>query len=230
MIRFLAIFTHFFTALGAILAFLALEAASRHNWAEMMIWLVIAFVVDGVDGPMARKFDVKKNAPEWDGVLLDLIIDYLTYVLIPAYAFWQSGMLGQIEGGIVAGIICYLSVIYFADTRMKTKDCSFAGFPGCWNMVVVVFFAIQPPAWVIWFIVIVLSGAMFTPLKFVHPTRTQKWRSFSLPIAILWTGLAGISAWMSFDAFAWVNYGLIFTSAYLLLAGILQEWKNWGRA
>ena len=84
---------HLLTASGAVFSMLAMLAAVEARWSLMFLWLVVAFVVDGIDGPLARRFDVQRNAPQIDGVLLDLIIDYLTYVFIPAYALFASGLL-----------------------------------------------------------------------------------------------------------------------------------------
>ncbi len=88
-----ALCVHLLTATGAVFAMLAMLAAVDGKWSMMFLWLVVAFVVDGIDGPLARKYDVKTNAPQFDGVLLDLIIDYLTYVFIPAFALFKSGLL-----------------------------------------------------------------------------------------------------------------------------------------
>ena len=143
-----ALLVHLLTASGAVFAMLALLAAAQGKWAIMFLWLVVAFAVDGIDGPLARKYDVKTNAPEFDGVLLDLIIDYLTYVFVPAYALFKSGLLPGWTGWFAIIIITFTSAMYFADTRMKTKDNSFSGFPGCWNMLVLAIFALQPNFWV----------------------------------------------------------------------------------
>ena len=97
----------------------------------MVIVLVVAFAVDGIDGPLARRYHVKKHAPEFDGVLLDLIIDYLTYVFIPAFALFKSDLLPGWTGWLAIIVITFASAMYFADTRMKTLDNSFSGFPGC---------------------------------------------------------------------------------------------------
>ena len=91
--RIAALSVHLFTASGAVFAMLSMLAAANHQWSLMFLWLVVAFAVDGIDGPLARRFDVKNYAPRFDGVLLDLIIDYLTYVFIPAFALFQSGLL-----------------------------------------------------------------------------------------------------------------------------------------
>lgn len=214
---------HLFTALGAVLAMLAMLEAVQEEWGMMFFWLVMAFIVDGIDGPLARRYNVKTNAKMIDGVLMDLIIDYLTYVFIPAYALFKSGLLPGWTGWIAIIVISYASVIYFADKRMKTKDNSFAGFPGCWNMLVIVLFATEPNFWITLAIVIALAVAMFLPLKFVHPARTERWRWLTLPVAVAWTGFAGWAAWVDFAPGSWAHWGLVGTSIYLLLAGIVQQ-------
>jgi phosphatidylcholine synthase len=221
--RLKALSVHYFTAIGAILAMLAMLAAVDERWDLMFLWLVVAFFVDGLDGPLARKYDVKKFAPEYDGVLLDLIIDYLTYVFIPAYALFVSGLLNGWSGWVCIIVIAFTSVLYFADTRMKTKDNSFAGFPGCWNMLVLVLFSIQPSWQIILITVILLAISMFSNLKFIHPVRTVRWRLISLPIAALWTFLGGYAAWYNFNINGEIKILFVLVTTYLLFAGILQQ-------
>lgn len=225
MTRFAAAFSvHLLTASGAVLAMLALLAAADERWSAMYLWLVFALVVDGIDGPLARAVHIKQYAPQWDGVLLDLIIDYLTYVFIPAYALFESGLFPGWTGWISVGLIVFTSAIYFADTRMKTSDNSFSGFPGCWNMVVLVFFAIEPNWLVMTGIVAVLSVLQFFAVKFVHPVRTPRWRWLNLPAIALWTGFAAGAAWYDFVGVPAICLaGLIVTSLYLLLAGAAQQ-------
>jgi phosphatidylcholine synthase len=218
-----ALFVHLFTASGAVFAMLAMLAAVEERWDMMFLWLVVAFFVDGIDGPLARKYDVKSNAPAFDGVLLDLIIDYLTYVFVPAYALFKSGLLPGWTGWLAIILITFASAMYFADTRMKTKDNSFSGFPGCWNMLVLVIFALQPNFWVSLVLVSSLAIAMFLPLKFVHPVRTERWRMITLPMALAWTCFAGWAAWVDFHPESWAHWGLVVTSIYLLFAGVAQQ-------
>ena len=218
-----AFLVHLFTATGAVFAMLATLAAVEEKWGLMFLWLVVAFVVDGIDGPLARRYDVNKNAPQIDGVLMDLIIDYLTYVFIPAYALFKSGLLPGWTGWAAIIVITYTSVVYYSDRRMKTKDNSFAGFPGCWNMVIIVLFATQPNFWVLLGIIVALAITMFTGLKFIHPVRTERWRNLSLPIALAWTIFAGWAAWVDFHPESWALWGLVATSIYLLLAGVAQQ-------
>ena len=120
-------------------------------------------------------------------------------------------------------IVTFASAMYFADTRMKTKDNSFSGFPGCFNMLVLVLFALSPPWWICLFIVMVLSAAMFLPIKFVHPVRTERWRMVTLPMALAWTFFAGWAAWVGFHPESWAHWGLVITSIYLTVAGAVQQ-------
>ncbi len=222
-LRYKALSVHLLTATGAVLSMFAMLSAVEGKWSLMFLWLVVALIVDGIDGPLARRYEVDKNWPTYDGVLLDLIIDFLTYVFIPAYALFKSGLLPGWTGWIAIIVIVYGSVIYFADTRMKTKDKSFAGFPACWNMVVLVLFSLSPPTWLILGIVIALTVAMFLNLKFIHPTRTKRWRNVSLPISLLWVVFAGWAAWVDFAPESWAHWGLLLTSLYLTFAGIAQQ-------
>ena len=218
-----AIFVHLFTATGAVFAMLAMLAAAEAKWSLMFLWLIVAFAVDGIDGPLARFYDVKQNAPRFDGVILDLIIDYLTYVFIPAFALFKSGLLPGWTGWVAIIIITFASAVYFCDDNMKTKDNSFSGFPGCWNMVVIVLFALSPNFWVILTLVSLISLSMFLPLKFIHPVRTERWRYVSLPVALAWVFFAGWAAWVDFHPQSWAHWGLLSSTIYLLFSGIVQQ-------
>ncbi|MDA5093358.1 CDP-alcohol phosphatidyltransferase family protein [Aliiroseovarius sp. KMU-50] len=222
-IRTKALLVHLLTATGAVFAMLAMLAAVDEKWGLMFLWLVVAFAVDGIDGPLARHYQVKTYAPQYDGVLMDLIIDYLTYVFIPAYALFKSGLMPGWTGWVAIIVITFASVVYFADTRMKMNDNSFSGFPGCWNMLIIVLFATQPSFWLMLGLIVALAIAMFAPLKFIHPTRTKRWRLISFPVALGWTFFAGWAAWVDFHPESWAHWGLVLTSIYLLGAGIAQQ-------
>ena len=222
-IRLKALSVHLLTASGAVLSMFAMLAAVEEKWSLMFLWLVVALIVDGIDGPLARRYDTTTNWPTYDGVLMDLIVDYLTYVFIPAYALFKSGILDGWTGYVAIIAIIYGSVVYFADTRMKTKDKSFSGFPACWNMVVLVLFATRPPTWAVLAIVVMLAVTMFLNLKFIHPTRTKRWHRLNLSMAVGWLVFAAWSAGLDFQEGLLVQWGLILTSLYLCLAGIVQE-------
>ena len=223
MLRLKALGVHLFTATGSVLSMLALLAAVEGEWSTMFGWLIVALVVDGVDGPLARRYRVKENWQTHDGVLMDLIIDYMTYVFIPAFALFKSGLLDGWTGWVAIICIVYGSIIYFADTRMKTVDNSFSGFPACWNMVVLVLFALKPSFWVIAIIVVALTVAMFVPVKFIHPVRTERWRAISLPMTAAWVVFAGWAIAVGFHPQSWALWGLVVSSLWLMLAGIAQQ-------
>ena len=223
MTKLKALSIHWLTATGAVFAMLSMLAAVDGDWPMMFLWLVVAFAVDGIDGPLARRYDVKVNAPRFDGALLDLIIDYLTYVFIPAFALFYSELLPGWTSWTAMIVITFTSALYFADTGMKTRDNSFMGFPGCWNMLVLVVFALTPSPAMILVIVAVFAAAMFLPLKFIHPVRTKRWRNLSLPITLAWVFFAGWAAWVGFHPESWAHWGLLTTSVYLSLAGIAQQ-------
>jgi phosphatidylcholine synthase len=218
-----ALSVHLFTASGFVFAMLAMLAAAEVKWGMMFVWLVVAFVVDGADGPLARKYEVDKYAPRFDGNLLDMIIDFITYAFIPAFALFKSGLLPGWTGWAAIIVIIFASAMYFCDRGMKTEDKSFQGFPGCWNMLVLVLFATEPPFWFTLGLVTLLAIAMFLPLKFVHPVRTKRWRMVSLPMIFIWTFFAGWAAWVDFHPESWAHWGLVIASVYLLGAGIVQQ-------
>ncbi len=224
-----ALSVHLLTATGAIFAMLALLAAVEDAWSGMFQWLLLALIVDGIDGPLARRWDVASRAARFDGVLLDLIIDYLTYVFIPAYALYASGLVPGWPGWGILIVVPFASALYFADTRMKVADGSFEGFPGCWNMVALVVFVLEPDPWVTLATSIVLAAAMFLPLRFVHPVRTARWRPLTLGVTATWLVLAFVAAWKGFapgPTLAWTFAGC---SLYLLVAGVAQQATARGR-
>lgn len=218
-----AFLVHLLTGSGAALALLALIAATRGDWPVMFGWLVAALIVDGVDGPLARKVDIKRNASNWDGAILDSVVDYLTYVFIPAYALLYTGLLPWNVAMVAALFIALTGAIYFADVRMKADDNCFVGFPAVWQMPLLLFLTFEPPAWVTAGSILAMGVAQFTWLKFVHPVRTERWRPFTLAICVLWVILGAWSVWDHFDPHAIVKAGLLASSIWLLFAGMLMQ-------
>jgi phosphatidylcholine synthase len=219
----LAFSVHLLTASGAALALLALVAAGQGDWQLMYGWLVLALLIDGIDGPLARKVDIKRNAANWDGALLDLVVDYLTYVFIPAYALIHAGILPDPWGLPIALLVALTGVVYFADTRMKNADNTFQGFPACWQMVLLLLLTLDIAAWLAIPAIIGLAIAQFLPLKFIHPVRTRRWRRISLPVTLLWLLFAAWSAWEAFAPGLVVQIGLVVTSAWLLGIGLVMQ-------
>ncbi|MCC0039165.1 MAG: phosphatidylcholine/phosphatidylserine synthase [Brucellaceae bacterium] len=214
---------HLLTASGSFLAFLSLVAASEERWTAMFWWLGLALFVDGIDGPIARKLEVKEILPTWSGDMLDNIIDYVTYVLIPAFALYQRGFMGEGLSFLSAAIIVVSSAIYYADTGMKTKENFFKGFPVVWNMIVFTLFVIQPGEYVS-FAVVVIAGIMtFLPVNFLHPVRVIRLRPVNLSVFFLWCALGAIALFQAMDASPYVKIGIAASSIYLFVIGAVMQ-------
>ena len=215
---------HLLTASGAAFALLAVMAVAEGNWNTAFVWLGIALLVDGIDGPLARRHRVRERLPKWDGAALDFVIDYTTYVFVPAIIIAQALELPPILGAIAGIIVAVSGALYFADTRMKQPDNSFRGFPAVWNMVVFVIYAFLPPPAVTIVVVVVLAVMTFLPINFVHPVRVVRWRAATLMILAVWfIGCAWLIA-TDYEAPILVELALIAASAYLLGVAAVQQY------
>jgi phosphatidylcholine synthase len=220
---------HLLTASGSFLAFVSLVAASEERWTAMFWWLGLALFVDGIDGPIARKLQVKEILPTWSGELLDNIIDYVTYVLIPAFALYQRGFMGERLSFLSAAIIVISSAIYYADTGMKTKENFFKGFPVVWNMIVFTLFVIEPGQWVSFAVVVIAGILTFVPVNFLHPVRVVRLREVNLAVFLAWCGFATLSLIQLMDADHFVKIGIAVTGIYLfVIGGIMQLFPKLG--
>lgn len=221
---------HLLTASGSFLAFLSLVAASEQRWTAMFWWLGLALFVDGIDGPIARRLDVKEVLPTWSGELLDNVIDYVTYVLIPAFALYQRGFMGAGLSFLSAAIIVVTSAVYYADTGMKTKENFFKGFPVVWNMVVFTLFIIEPGEHVSFAVVVIAGLFTFAPVYFLHPVRVRRLRNVNLPVFLGWCGFGAVALLQDMHAHTVVRAGIAATGAYLfVIGGIMQFFPNLGK-
>lgn len=214
---------HLLTASGAFFAFLALVAAAEFRFSEMFLWMGVALLVDGVDGPLARKLEVKKWWPYWSGEMLDNVIDYFTYVMLPAFALYQSGLMGRYASFASAAIIVVTSAIYYADTRMKSKDYGFIGFPVAWNMVVFTLFIVSPDPIFSMVTVLVMAVLTFVPVIFVHPVRVIYWRVPTLAMFGVWSICGAIAIWYNLDAPVLVDILIVISSLYLFGIGFVMQ-------
>ncbi len=217
---------HVFTALGAALGFLALYAVINGNLTQAFGWLGVALFVDAVDGPLARKFNVTETASRYDGALLDLVVDFITYVFVPAAMLLRPEVMPA-PWGLVSGLMIMIgSALYFADTEMKTEDWWFRGFPAVWNVVIFYLVVFTPPVWLSLIIVAVLTLMMFLPVVFVHPVRVKRWRALTMGVLALWCLCAGFT-WSSGLApgFA-VKTVLLGGAVYFLGLGFLRDYPE----
>src|SRR2546430_5674371 len=189
-IRLAAFGVHIFTALGAGIALIAMLEAVREHWANMFGWLGVALVVDAIDGPLARKLDVVRLQPNWSGEVLDLVVDFVTYVFVPAYAITASGLLLPLAAPLLGIGIVVSSALYFADRRMKASDNHFRGFPALWNVAAFYLFLLQLPPALTSLGIAVLIALTFAPFHVLHPIRVVRLRWLTLWLLAVWAGLA----------------------------------------
>jgi phosphatidylcholine synthase len=221
--RIRAFTVHVFTATGAALALLALILATGGHWAGMFLCLGLALVIDGLDGPMARAFDVQNLLPRWSGDTLDLVVDFTTYVFVPAYAIAASGLLPQFLA-IPAGIVVVISgALYFADREMKTRDNYFRGFPAVWNLAAFYLYLLEPPEWAAALAILVLAGLSFAPIRFLHPLRVKHWRKINVSLLALWAALAFVAVIEDLSPSLYVTVPLSLIAAYFFVAGLLRS-------
>ena len=180
---------HVFTALGAGLALLALLEAVREHWAAMFAWLGAALVVDAADGPMARRLDVVRLQPNWSGDVLDLVVDFVTYVFVPAYAITASGLLLPVAAPLLGIGVATSGALYFADRRMKRDDNHFRGFPGLWNAAAFYLFLLHWPPLLSSLAIALLIVATFLPFYVLHPVRVVRLRRLTLALIAVWAVL-----------------------------------------
>ena len=214
---------HILTASGAFFAFLALVAAAELRFPQMFLWMGVALLVDGIDGPLARKLEVKKWWPYWSGEMLDAVIDYFTYVMLPAFALYQSGLMGKYASFACAAVIVVTSAIYYADTRMKSHDYGFIGFPVAWNMVVFTLFIVSPGPLFSMVIVLIAAVLTFVPVIFVHPVRVRVWRNVTLAVFIVWGVSGAIGIWYNLDAPPPIDALIVASSIYLFCIGFILQ-------
>jgi phosphatidylcholine synthase len=223
MARWRAAAVHVLTATGAAFALLALIAVGRSDWRMMFVWLGVALIVDAIDGPLARRVGVARVLPRWSGERLDLIVDFLTYIVVPAFALSQADLLPpafRLPAGIA---ILMTSLFHMADLNSKTEEGYFVGFPAIWNVVCLYLFAFMPPPFVALAIVAVFLALTFVPILCAHPFRVADLRPFTLLVTLLW-GAAAIGAVLNpFPSPLWVRTLLIVTAAGLAGVGAVRS-------
>jgi len=199
---------------------LAIILATGEHWAGMFFFLGMALIIDG---PLAREFKVAEVLPRWSGETLDLIVDFTTYVFVPAYAIAASGQLPNALA-IPAGIVVVISgALYFADRQMKTADNYFRGFPALWNLAAFYLYLLEPPPWLAAAAVVVLAVLSFAPIKFVHPLRVRHMRVINIALLVVWAVLAALAIISNLNPGPYVIWPLVAIAIYFFAAGLLRR-------
>jgi phosphatidylcholine synthase len=219
--RALAFSVHILTACGAALALLALLAAARGDWPLMFLWLGVALVVDAIDGPLARAANVAVVWPNWSGDTLDLVVDYTTYVFVPAYAVAAAGLMPDALALPAAAAIAITGTLYFANREMKTPDNFFRGFPAVWNLVVFYLLLLRPMPVLAAATIALFAVLTFVPMRFVHPFRVRRLRAVTVALLTLWAALALAAVKQGLAPASWISAALCLIAVYFVLVGVL---------
>ncbi|MGD9656480.1 MAG: phosphatidylcholine/phosphatidylserine synthase [Methylocystis sp.] len=222
--RLIGLSVHLFTASGAALGMIALFLAMEGRFAAMFAWLGVALIVDAVDGALARRVKVTETAPFIDGAALDLVVDFLNYVVTPLLALWRSGLIEPAFAGAACALACASSALYFADRRMKTSDYWFRGFPALWNVVVFYLLVLRPPTNVSLAAVLAATALMFAPVVFIHPVRVKRLRPVTIAVTALWAAAAITAVWQGLAMASFnVKAVLVATGCYFLALPLFRQ-------
>lgn len=227
MLKFRALMVHVLTASGLVPIFLAMQAMWQNDIYQTLAWLAVAVLIDGLDGPLARRFEVSRHWPQIDGAILDHIIDYLSYCFIPALMLVQFNLLPSLWAVPAAIFVCMASLYTFANKNLKTAENDFRGFPALWNLAVFYMVVLDTSPHANLVIVILLGAMVYAPIRVVHPVRVEAMRRLTLPLVLVWMGLifayliraeAGLPALadLAFAVLSFYLLGLIIWRSYVL--------------
>jgi len=177
---------HGLTASGAVAGLLALVAIPCGDYKTAFLWMAVAIIIDSVDGFLARVAGVNEFAPLLDGALLDNLVDYFTYVIVPAVFIVYSDVVAQDTRILTAIAITFASTYQFSQRDAKTDGHYFKGFPSYWNVTVFYLHVLAWPQWISAAILWVLAAAVFIPVKYLYPSRAQRLRTLTLSLTCLW--------------------------------------------
>lgn len=219
---------HVMTASGAVAGLLALQAVIDDNIRGALIWLVICQVLDGLDGPIARKIDVVIHAPRVDGFILDLIVDYLTCVVVPVALLIRLQLLPQEFQTLIAGLILLMSALWFARTDIETEDHWFNGFPAVWNLAIPTYLVLDLSQNTVAIVTLILCFSQLTMIKFPHIVRVKAFRFITLPFGVLYIANLFYLSW-SYSNETGIHHQLlseIVMSIFPIYVGAISIWRT----
>jgi len=217
---------HLFTATGAVWGLLGILAIFEGNYKLMIIYMIVAMLVDGFDGMLARWADVKKYAGGVDGALLDNILDYLNYVLVPVIFLIKADLLPESVRLFTACAILLTSAYQFTQTDAKTDDHHFKGFPSYWNVAALYMLLMNLPPWVNFGFLMLFNVLVFVPIKYIYPSRNSYLRTLTLGLTYLY-GAIGIWGLVQYpNQPKWVVWVSLIYVAYYLVLSLIPKKKS----
>jgi phosphatidylcholine synthase len=218
---------HFYTATGAVIAFLAATEVFEGNYRAALLWLAAQIVVDATDGVFARRAGVSEVLPWFNGAKLDDIIDYLCYVFIPALIVWRALLVPEWVATPVAAAMLLSSAYGFNRDDAKTADHFFTGFPSYWNIVVAYLLIAEWAPTTNALILLALAVMVFVPIRYVYPSRTPIWQLPTNVLGVLW-GIGFLAMlWMMPNVPRWLfGASLVFPAYYATLSLVLHAQRR----
>jgi phosphatidylcholine synthase len=215
---------HVLTASGAIAGLIALQSVIDGHIRTALLWLIVCQVLDGVDGPIARKFDVGIHAPHIDGHVLDLVIDYVTCVVVPTVLLIRMDVVEPRLTMTISGLILITSALWFARTDQETEDVWFNGFPAMWNIVIPTFLILETGQKAAAIICVFLCLTQLTAVKFPHLVRVEVLRIPTYSITLVYFASFTLLSAQYPNGPAWARNIIMITPIYLL---VIVVWRTW---
>ena len=221
-----AALVHILTASGVLCTLFALVAITDQDFRRAFFWLGLALFIDAVDGPLARLVDTKLHLPRFSGERLDLIIDYLNYVVLPAFIVVNGAIISGVPGLVAAGLILMTSLYHFSDTDSKTREGYFVGFPALWNVVIFYVLAFKLSETSSLAVVVVFSVLTFVPVLWLHPVRVIQHRRMTGLIGFIWCCAASSVIWNDFSIGLIEKIVLVGAAVCLAVPGLVRTFAR----
>tara|TARA_Y100001936_G_scaffold223409_1_gene240151 strand:- start:253 stop:990 length:738 start_codon:yes stop_codon:yes gene_type:complete len=222
---------HFFTGIGIIAGFLALIAVLNNNQKEAFLWLGLAFIIDSVDGTLARRFNVEKNLPNIDGKMLDSIIDFFNYVIVPSLMIYWFKYVPDQFNVYIPIVLILISIYSYVNINILTSDNYYNGFPAIWNVIVLYFYIFGTSQNINLVFLILLILLKFSPIKCIHPLRVKKLKNLSIFFTIVWfimSILLILTKDLSINSFyeIFLMSSWVVSSFYFIFVSIFKTFRN----
>ena len=214
---------HFYTASGAVLAFLAALATFEDAFRAAFVLLIASTIVDATDGMLARWARVKEFTPGFDGARLDDIVDYLTFVFVPLLILYRGGHLPEGWGLAVCAAVLLSSGYGFASLDAKTNDYFFTGFPSYWNIVALYIHAARTPPAFNGVLLLVLVALVFVRIGWIYPSRTPVLLGLTNVLGAIWALMMVAITWLLPDVPGWLLIASLYFPVYYIVVSL---WLN----
>ena len=215
---------HWITASGAVAGLIALHRILDGQVRQGLLWLIICQILDGIDGPLARKIDVQTHAPKFDGHILDLVVDYVTCVVVPVILMLSVRLVDSSLAMPLAGLVLLTSALWFARVDQETPDHWFNGFPAAWNIVIPTLMILHSSSRVTSLVLVAFSALQLGGIKFPHLMRVTALRKVTSSFALLYLACFVLLSADYPNGPHWARWVLAVVPIYL---GLLVAWRTW---